>query len=89
MFRQTRRQTWTRAAAITALLALPILSACDDQQTAEKTGQEIGRAIDRTAERVGEATKDIGSKAGQMMQDAGRAIEREAHEARDGEDAKP
>ncbi|MBP2312066.1 hypothetical protein [Azospirillum soli] len=76
------RQTWTRAAAVAALLALPILSACDDQQTAEKAGQEIGRAIDQTAERVGEATKDIGAKAGQMMQDAGSAIERKAQDAK-------
>lgn len=83
------RMHWKRSAAVAVLLALPLLAACDDQQTAEKTGQEIGRAVDQTAERVGEAAKDIGSKAGQMMQDAGRAIEREAQDAKRDQPAKP
>ena len=82
------RMNWRHSAAAGLLLAAPLVSACDDQQTAEKTGQEIGRAVDQAAERVGEATKDIGSKAGQLMQDAGNAIQREAQEAKRDEPAK-
>lgn len=72
-----------RMAAIAALLLLPALAACDDQQSAEKTGQEIGRAVDQTAERVGEAAGDAARGAGQWLQDAGRSLEREAKDARE------
>ena len=70
------------AVLVLPFLALPLLAACDDQQSAEKTGQDIGRAVDKTAERVGEAAKDFGAEAGRMLQDAGAAIRQKAHESK-------
>ncbi|HYD66666.1 hypothetical protein [Azospirillum sp.] len=72
-----------RMAAVAALLLLPALAACDDQQTAEKTGQEIGRAVDQTAERAGEVAGDAAREAGRWLQDAGRSLEREAKGAKE------
>ncbi|WP_448205769.1 hypothetical protein [Azospirillum sp. sgz302134] len=81
------RSHMTRAAALAlSLLTLPLVAACDDQQSAEKTGQEIGRAVDQTAERAGEAAKDATAKAGRMLENAGEAIEQKAREAK--QDAK-
>ncbi len=57
------------------LLSLPIV-ACDEQQSAEKTGQEIGRALDQAAGQVGEAAGEVAAGAGRLMRDAGQAIER-------------
>ncbi|MBK3777038.1 hypothetical protein JJL56_04825 [Azospirillum sp. YIM DDC1] len=78
-----RRNGIRTAVLALPLLALPLLAACDDQQSAEKTGQEIGRTVDQTAERVGEAAKGIGAEAGRMMQDAGAAIQQKARDAKD------
>ena len=69
-----------RLVAVAVLLALP-LAGCDDQQSAEKTGQEIGRAVDQAAERVGEVTDDLAARAGRAMQGLGTDIERAAREA--------
>ncbi len=70
------------AVAALALLSVPVLAGCDDQQTAEKTGQEVGRALDQAAEKVGKAAGDAAAGAGRLMRDAGRALE---GEERDGE----
>lgn len=77
-----RRHVIRSAAFALPLLALPLLAACDDQQSAEKTGQNIGRAVDQTAERAGEAAKDATAKAGQMLQNAGDAIQQKARDAK-------
>ena len=77
-----RRHMIRSAAFALSLLALPLLAACDDQ-SAEKTGQEIGRPVDQTADRAGEAAKDATAKAGRMLKDAGQAIQQRARDARD------
>lgn len=76
-----RRHVIRSAAFALPLLALPYLAGCDDQ-SAEKTGQNIGRAVDQTADRAGEAAKDATAKAGRMLQDAGDAIQQKARDAR-------
>ncbi|HYH37905.1 MAG TPA: hypothetical protein VD860_06765 [Azospirillum sp.] len=70
-----------RILAIAAVLTVP-LAACDDQNSAENAGAEVGRAVDQAAERVGEAAGDVARGAGQMMRDAGEAIERAARDPR-------
>ena len=82
---------WTqfaRGAAVALALALP-LAGCDDPQTAEKTGQDVGRAVDQAAERVGEAAGDVAAGAGRLMKDAGQAIERTARDGKTAEPAEP
>ncbi len=72
-------------AAALLLLGLPVLAACDDQQAAERTGEEIGRAVDQTAERIGDAVGKVTEGAGEMLQDAGRSIEEGARDAARGD----
>jgi len=82
---------WTqfaRGAAVALALALPV-AGCDDPQTAEKTGQNVGRAVDQAAERVGEAAGDVAAGAGRLMKDAGQAIERAAKDGKDPEPEPP
>ncbi len=74
-----------RGIAAAVLLSLPIV-ACDEQQSAEKTGQEIGRALDQAADQVGEAAGDVAAGAGRLMRDAGQAIERTATDAKEPEE---
>lgn len=69
------------AALALSLLTMPLVAGCDDQ-SAEKTGQEIGRAVDQTADRAGDAAKDATAKAGQMLQNAGEAIQQKARDAK-------
>jgi len=72
-----------RGLAAALLLAPALLVAgCDDQQSAEKTGAEVGRAVGQTAERIGEAAKNATEKAGETLQNAGDAIEKKAEDAK-------
>ncbi|MBP2294184.1 hypothetical protein [Azospirillum rugosum] len=77
-----RTPTIRTAALALSLLTMPLVAGCDDQQSAEKTGQEIGRTVDQTADRAGEAAKDATAKAGQMLQNAGEAIQQKARDAK-------
>jgi hypothetical protein len=77
-----RRHVIRNAAFALSLLAVPLVAGCDDQQSAEKTGQEIGRTVDQTADRAGEAAKDATAKAGRMLQDAGEAIQQKARDGK-------
>lgn len=77
MFSEISRNRWIFG-LFAAVLTLGLATACEEQSSAEKAGEQM----EQTGEAVGEAVEQAGEAASEAMEQTGEQVEQAAEEVK-------